>query len=289
MPASPHHIACARARQCGRHTRKVRQSGARARTLSRVSSVRASGDILVEVCVESVAGADLATVGGAGRLELCSALDLGGLTPSIGLCEAVSARTTVPVFAMLRPRAGDFLYDAGEVDVMVRDLDRLKAAGADGFVVGALTADGQIDRRRMREFVDAADGLPVTCNRAFDLCRDADEAIDALCELGVARVLTSGQATSAADGRLVIRAAVRRAAGRIEVMAGGGVRADNVVRLLEVTGVREVHLSAAGLRASRMRFRRDVPMGGPGSRDEYSLRTTEESQIARVIAAVADL
>lgn len=247
----------------------------------------ANASVLVECAVESLAGAYAAVLGGAHRIELCSALDLGGLTPSAGLCASVCAALQVPVFAMLRPRAGDFLYDADEVDAMVRDLEALRDAGAAGFVVGVLTRDGHVDRRRMREFVELADGLPVTCHRAFDLCRDAEEAVDLLAELGVARVLTSGQAATAYDGRMRIKELVGHAAGRLSVMAGAGVRADNVARLVELTGVREVHLSAAGSRDSAMKFRRDgVPMGAPGMRDEYSLRTTDDNQVARLIAAL---
>ncbi|MFK7739784.1 MAG: copper homeostasis protein CutC [Planctomycetota bacterium] len=247
----------------------------------------ANAPVLVECAVESLAGAYAAVVGGANRIELCANLDAGGLTPSVGLCQAVSSAVQIPVFAMLRPRPGDFLYGADEVDVMVRDIEALREAGAHGFVVGALTATGDIDSRRMAEFVDLADGLPITCHRAFDLCRDGDEAIETLVELGVARVLTSGQAKSAYDGRLRLRDFVRRADNRITVMAGAGVRGDTVERLVELTGVREVHLSAAGSRDSRMKFRREgVPMGATEVRDEYSVRTTEDVDVARVVAAL---
>ena len=250
-------------------------------------SESANAHVLVEVCVESVAGAYAAVVGGAERIELCSSLAEGGLTPSAGLCEAVCAAVKVPVMAMVRPRAGDFLYDSTEVDVMARDIEALTDAGAAGIVAGALTNDGHIDRRRMAEFVDLADGRPVTCHRAFDMCRDAVEAIDVLHQIGVARVLTSGQTANAYDGRRTIRDLVLHAEGRMQIMAGAGVRHDNVVRLVEVTGVREVHLSAAGTRNSRMAFRRDgLAMGTAGQPDEYSLRTTEESLIARVVSAL---
>ena len=249
----------------------------------------ANAPVLVEVCVESVGGAYAAIVGGAQRIELCSSLAEGGLTPSVGLCAAVCAAVKVPVFAMVRPRAGDFLYDNTEIDVMARDIEALHDAGATGIVVGALTSDGRIDHRRMAEFVDLADGLPVTCHRAFDMCRDANEGLEVLCDLGVQRVLTSGQANNAYDGRATIRAMVQQARGRIIVMAGSGVRADNAERLVEVTGVREIHLSASGSRDSRMAFRRDeVSMGAAKGVDEYSLRTTEEALVARVVAALRD-
>ena len=246
----------------------------------------ANPPVLVEVCVESVAGAFAAVVGGAARIELCSSLDAGGLTPSAGLCEAVCAAVQVPVFAMVRPRAGDFLFDSAEVDVMVRDIEALRRAGAAGIVVGALTSGGEVDRRRMGEFVDVADDLPVTFHRAFDVCRDAAEAVEELCALGVTRLLSSGQKASAPEGKHRLREVVELAAGRLHVMAGAGIREDNVVRLVEFTGVSEVHLSAAGQRKSRMAFRREeVHMGAPGE-NGYLLRTTEEAAVARVVSAL---
>ena len=140
----------------------------------------------------------------------------------------------------------------------------------------------------MAEFVDLAAGKPITCHRAFDMCRDASEGLETLCDLGIHRVLTSGQKPTAYDGRALIRSMVQQADDRIVVMAGGGIRDSNVERLVEVSGVREVHLSAAGSRDSRMAFRRDgVSMGTPGA-DEYSLRSTEEALVARVVAALRD-
>ena len=246
----------------------------------------ANPHIPVEVCVESVAGAYAAVVGGAERIELCSSLSEGGLTPSAGLCEAVCAAVKVPVVAMVRPRAGDFLYDGTEVDVMARDIQALRNAGAAGIVTGALTSDGDVDRRRMQEFVDLAEDLPVTFHRAFDVCRDADEAVETLCALGVARLLSSGQRPAAPEGKQVLRAAVERAGDRLTVIAGAGIHEDNVVRLVEFTGVREVHMSAAGLRKSRMAFRREEVYMGDPDKDEYLLYTTEEAAVARVVSAL---
>ncbi|MFT7535712.1 MAG: copper homeostasis protein [Hyphomicrobiaceae bacterium] len=251
-------------------------------------SDQAIAPVLVEVCVESVAGAYAAVVGGAQRIELCSSLAEGGLTPSVGLCQAVCAAIQVPVFAMIRPRAGDFLYDSTEVDVMARDIEALSDAGAAGIVVGALSSDGRIDHRKMAEFVDLADGRPVTCHRAFDMCRDVKEGLEVLCDLGVKRILTSGQKTTAYDGRAQIRSIVQQADGRIAIMAGCGLRPEHVERLVEVTGVREVHLSAAGSRDSRMAFRRDGVSMGSATDDEYSLRTTEETLVARIVSALLE-
>ena len=246
--------------------------------------------VVVEVAVDSVAGALAAVAGGADRLELCADLHAGGLTPSLGLCEEVVAAVRIPVFAMLRPRPGDFLYDRGEFAAMRRDAVHLRRAGAAGLVAGVLQTDGTLDGERMAELLAAAAGAPFTCHRAFDVCRDADAALEQLVALGVARVLTSGQAANALAGAPVIRRLVARAAGRITVLAGAGVRDGNVRELVAASGVREVHLSATAWVASGMVFRRDgVPMGGTDPADEYSLRTTDGAMVARVVQALASM
>lgn len=246
--------------------------------------------MLVEVAVDSAAGARDAAAAGASRLELCQGLELGGLTPSVGLLEAVKAAVRIPVFVLIRPRAGDFLYDRGEFGIMLRDTLQLRAAGADGIVSGALTADGALDSGRLRELRLATGAAPFTCHRAFDLCADARRAIDTLVDVGVPRVLTSGQAGSALAGGAAIRALVQHAADRLMVMAGAGVRDTNVRELVAATGVREVHLSATAWRPSDMTFRRSgVPMGFSPPADEYVRRATDGAMVARVVAAVRGL
>lgn len=248
---------------------------------------RTKGSIAVEVAIESVAGARSAALAGADRLELCSSLGEGGLTPSLGLLEAVRAAVELPVFVMVRPRPGDFLYDDGEFDVMKRDVTRLREAGANGIVCGVLTNDGRIDEPHLAALCRIAAPLPVTCHRAFDLAADAAAALDALVRLGVARVLTSGQTRSAPEGAAAIRALVARAAGRIVVMAGAGVRDENVAALVAQTGCSEVHLSATAWGESGMTFRRaGVPMGASPPPDEYRRRGTDGAMVARVVAAL---
>jgi len=242
------------------------------------------------VGVDSVAGAVAAAAGGADRLELCADLHAGGLTPSLGLCEEVVAAVRIPVFAMLRPRPGDFLYDRGEFAAMRRDAAHLRRAGAAGLVAGVLAADGALDAERMAELLAAAGGASFTCHRAFDVCRDADAVLEQLVALGVARVLTSGQAANALAGAARIRDLVARAAGRLVVMAGAGVRDSNVRDLVAATGVREVHLSATAWIDSPMQFRRaGVPMGGTAPADDYALRTTDGTMVARVVQALASM
>lgn len=244
--------------------------------------------MLVEVAIDSVAGARAAEAAGADRLELCASLVEGGLTPSLGAIDAVRAAVALPVFAMVRPRAGDFAYDAAEFDVMLRDVAWLRAAGANGIVTGVLRPDGHVDRERLRALVAAAAPLPVTFHRAFDLCADPAAALEGLVAAGVARVLTSGQAADAPRGVEAIARHVARAGDRLVVMAGAGVRPDNVRELVVRSGVREVHLSATVWRAGAMQFRREgVPMATTAPPDEHSRRETDGAAVAAVVAALA--
>ncbi|MBX3462830.1 MAG: copper homeostasis protein CutC [Planctomycetes bacterium] len=242
---------------------------------------------MVEVAVDSVAGARAAAAAGAHRLELCGCLEAGGLTPSAGLFAAVRAAVALPVFAMLRPRPGDFVYDDDEFAVLGADLRRLRAAGADGFVGGALRPDGEVDVDRVAELVALARPLPVTFHRAFDLVAEPARALEALVAAGAARVLTSGQAPTAVAGADAIARHVAAAAGRLIVVAGAGVRPENVRALVDGTGVREVHLSATAFRPSPMRCRRDeVDVAPPPAPDRLARRTTDGAVVAAVLAAL---
>jgi len=197
--------------------------------------------VLCESCVESFEAAVASAAGGAGRIELCANLHVGGTTPSAALVERCVAALDIPVFAMVRPRGGSFVYSRDEADAMARDIEAMTRAGAHGVVFGALTADGAIDERLMRRLVALARPLPVTCHKAIDDARDLPAALAALLALGVDRVLTSGGAVTAADGAAMIVQLVRQAGNALVVMAGGGVRAHNVAALVHATGVREVH------------------------------------------------
>ncbi|WP_294321119.1 copper homeostasis protein CutC [uncultured Sphingomonas sp.] len=205
----------------------------------------------LEICIDSVAGCDAAIAGGADRIELCGALSVGGLTPSAGLVAEVVGRARaagVRVHAMVRPRAGDFAYDASELDAAIADARALIAAGVDGLVFGAVR-DGAIDGPATTQWMAAVRGLrgdiDLTLHRAVDLLVDPVAAVEPAVSLGFDRILTSGGATRAVDGAGVIRAMHERAAGRIVVMPGSGVRPDNVAALLAQTGAREVHASAS--------------------------------------------
>lgn len=219
--------------------------------------------VLFESCVDSLEAALASVAGGARRLELCARLDVGGTTPDPALVRAVVAAVPVPVFAMVRPRGGSFVYDDDEVAVMVRDVLAMRAAGAHGLVVGALTANGTIDERVMRRLSSHARPLPITCHKAFDATPDLPAALDTLMALGVDRVLTSGGRATAEAGTAMIAALVARGGAAITVVAGGQVRADSVGALVRQTGVTEVHarvIRDAGPAddAMRDRWRRDV-------------------------------
>ena len=196
---------------------------------------------LFESCIDTADAAAASGQGGAGRVELCARLDLGGTTPSAAVIERCVAAVAIPVFVMIRPRGGGFVYMPGEAAALEADIRMAAAAGAQGVVFGALREDATIDADLMRRLIDRARPLPVTCHKAIDATRDPLEALDTLLALGVDRVLTSGGAATAAAGAPTIARMVARAGDALVVMAGGGVRAYNVAALVEATGVREVH------------------------------------------------
>ncbi|HET6679695.1 MAG TPA: copper homeostasis protein CutC [Gemmatimonadaceae bacterium] len=203
----------------------------------------------MEACVEGTAEAEAAERGGAARLELCARLDLGGTTPDDALVAEVCGRVRIPVFVMVRPRGGDFVFTDREADIMLADVARVRELGASGIVTGALTTGGQVDAQLLGRLVAAAGPLPVTFHRAFDLIRD-DDAVRRLIECGVRRILTSGGGARAIDAVGAIRGTVERSDGRIGIVACGGVSADHAARLVALTGVRELHARVARLAGS---------------------------------------
>ena len=201
---------------------------------------------ILEVCVDSVDGLDAAIDGGAGRVELCSALSVGGLTPSTGLM-AAGAAAGIPCFVLIRPRAGDFVYGRRDVDVMRRDIDQARSLGLTGVVIGASSPEHELDEEVLRRLITHATGLPVVLHRAFDLVSDSAAALESAVQLGFRRVLTSGGAKDALTGCETIRQLVTQAGDRIEVMAGAGVRPDNVADLMRRSGVTAVHSSCSSI------------------------------------------
>jgi copper homeostasis protein len=197
--------------------------------------------VVIEAAVESLDDALAAQQGGAHRLELCADLDAGGITPERSVIASVIAGVRLPVVVMVRDRPGDFVYSRAELDRMRRDVALALVLGAEGIAAGALTAGGDVDEAAMRELIGAAHGLPVTFHRAIDETRDMLESIDVLRSLGVTRVLSSGAAPTALDGTVALAAMVERAGQTLAVVAGGGVRAHNVVNVVRRSGVRQVH------------------------------------------------
>ncbi|WP_266158756.1 copper homeostasis protein CutC [Dyella silvatica] len=211
---------------------------------------------LLEVAANSVASALAAQTGGAGRVELCTALELGGLTPSSALIAMTREQLTIPLYVLIRPRAGDFLYSDLEHELMRRDIETCAALGCDGVVLGVLDAAGQVDMARCRELIAAAGPMGVTFHRAFDLSRDPAQALEDVITLGCERVLTSGTQASALDGVGLIADLIRQAAGRISIMPGAGVTAQNIAQLAAATGAHEFHASAKRQLASGMQHLR---------------------------------
>ncbi|GLQ97394.1 copper homeostasis protein CutC [Dyella mobilis] len=208
---------------------------------------------LLEIAAGSLASALAAQEGGADRVELCSSLVEGGITPSCGMLTVVRDRVHIPVYVLVRPRGGDFLYDDDEFEIMLRDVETCARLGFDGVVIGALDADGVVDPR-CRELVVAAGKLGVTFHRAIDASADLRSSLESVIGLGCERVLTSGGCANALAGAKAIAGLVEQAAGRITVMAGAGVRSQNLAELSRLSGVHEFHGSAKVGHRSAMRY-----------------------------------
>ena len=234
---------------------------------------------LLEVCADSVCSAVNAARGGADRIELCSALPLGGLSPDEDLFCMVRERVDIPVRVLLRPRAGDFLYDEDEFELLCRQAARFAGLGADGIVIGMLNPDGTLDAERMSALMTCGDGCGVTLHRAFDVCRDAHEALRTAKELGVDTILTSGQQARCADGAPLLRELVSESGEGLRILIGGGVNADVIRTLAPQTGADAFHLSAKAAVPSGMEFRREaVPMGAAGL-NEFELWRCDEGAV----------
>jgi len=217
---------------------------------------------ILEVAANSVTSALAAEAGGAARVELCSALDVGGLTPSHAAIAVAMERLHIPVHVLIRPRAGDFVFGDLECEVMQRDIETCKALGCAGVVIGALNAGGDVDLPRCRGLMEAARGMSVTFHRAFDFLRDPERALETIIALGCDRLLTSGQAADTLAGAPLIRKLIEQARGRITIMPGGGIDARNIAAIAQATGAREFHASAKVRVADRMQHAGIGGMGG---------------------------
>jgi copper homeostasis protein len=198
---------------------------------------------ILEICVDNWQSAVNAQDGGADRIELCSALSEDGLTPSLGFAKLCVEVLSIPIFAMIRPRSGDFHYSKEELHIMIEDIQQMKAIGVHGIVVGILQKDKQIDEIAMRRMINAAKPLPVTFHRAFDYTPDPYDALNTLMNLQIERVLTSGQEPKAIEGVDLLSELITQSSGRIIIMPGSGVKSANIRKLMN-TGANEYHGSA---------------------------------------------
>lgn len=234
---------------------------------------------LLEVCADSVQSAVAAQEGGADRIELCSGLVIGGLSPTPSMFCEVKRNTDLKVRVLLRPRFGDFCYDKYEFETLRDEVRQFRELGADGVVIGILNPDGSLNMEQMAELMKTADGMGVTMHRAFDVCRDPFEALEQCISLGIDTILTSGQRSSAWEGREMLSELVNKAGGRLDILAGAGICPEIMKDLAETAGVKAFHMSAKKVIDSRMKFRREgVPMGMPGF-SEFEIWQTDAEQV----------
>lgn len=234
---------------------------------------------LLEVCVDSPESAAEAEKGGADRLELCANLVIGGTTPEQALYEKVRELTDIKVNVLIRPRYGDFLYTEHEFEVIVRSVELYRKLGADGVVVGCLLPDGSLDTERMKRLREAAGSMDMTLHRAFDMCRDAYEAMEQAKRIGVNTILTSGQRESCLEGKELIAGLVRESKDVPDICVGGGVDARTILQMVSATHAKCYHMSGKEILDSAMGFRRaEVSMGVPGL-GEYRLYRTDGNKV----------
>lgn len=235
---------------------------------------------VLEVCVDSVESALNAERGGADRLELCADLIVGGVTPSLALFERVREKVNIPIHVLLRPRFGDFLYSGEELEILVRQASLYRDAGADALVIGCLTKEGRLDMEANERIIEAVKTTPVNLHRAFDMCRDLDEALDDAKKLRITSILTSGGCSSALEGLDTLNH-LKRNSGKIDIMAGAGVNPESLRYMKEHSCLTAFHMSGKSVLQSQMEYRNPkVSMGLP-SLSEYEIWQTDEKTIRK--------
>lgn len=239
--------------------------------------------VILEASVDSVESALAAQAGGADRVELCEDLLEGGTTPSAGLIEVCRERLRIPLYVLIRPRGGDFVYSNVELEVMQRDIALARRVGAQGVVIGVLRPDGTVNVEHTRALLGVARPMSVTFHRAFDFTPDADASLDTLIALGLDRVLTSGQAPTAREGTRTLTRLVARSAGRIGILAAGSVNEENIIEIAQRTGVREVHVRATSLLESPASYRpRYLTLQKQPLPNEFDRAVTDPERIRRI-------
>lgn len=235
----------------------------------------------LEICVDTVESALAATQGGGTRLELCSNLVIGGTTPSLELFRAVRSCVDLEINVLIRPRFGDFLYTGHELSMMCREIEAFANAGAHGVVIGCLSSDGRLDMPHMRELMAAAQGCSVTLHRAFDVCRDPFQTMEAAAELGVDTILTSGQEADCWQGRALLARLLERAPKGLDILIGAGVTPEVIARMLPLMPARHFHMSGKVVLDSGMTYRNPrVNMGLPGI-SEFQIYRTDPAAVAQ--------
>lgn len=244
-------------------------------------------EIIIEVCANSLESAIIAQQEGANRIELCQSLNEGGLTPSAGTLKKVKEHLSIKVNVLIRPRGGDFCYSNSELQEMREDLLFIKKMGFNGVVLGILDQEGNIDKKVCADLMKIARPMSVTFHRAFDVCKNSIQALDDLIDLGVDRLLTSGQQNKAIDGIPLIKKLLDQAGNKLVVMAGSGIDSENIQQIIKETGIKECHVSASNRINSIMKFRRKgIAMGGVKSYPEFEKRQTDPSKLKAIIKAV---
>lgn len=242
-------------------------------------------DYKFEICANSVESCIAAQKGGAQRVELCAGIPEGGTTPSVGEIKTARKMIDIKLHVIIRPRGGDFLYSPLERNAMIEDIYAARESGADGLVFGALTPDGDIDLKLMKELMHASGNCPVTFHRAFDRCKDPFRALEEIIDLGATRILTSGQQPTAPQGAELIRQLIERSNNRIIILAGCGVNENNIHKLAQESGAHEFHFSARENIRSNMRYSNPEVLMGSANVDEYVRAVTTAERVRKTIEA----
>jgi copper homeostasis protein len=244
--------------------------------------------LALEICVESVEHAVAAERGGAHRIELCSDLSSGGITPSAGLMQTVRRHVRIPVHVLIRPRAGDFCYSDHELEIMRDDIQAAKRFGMDGVVLGILHDNTRIDVGSTKALVELAHPLPVTFHRAFDASGNLEASLEEVIQTGASRILTSGGEPRAADALSILARLVQAASGRILLMPCGGIDSENVVRIVRTTLAQEFHTSVGASRSGSTSSGNGKPSGTSASLSRLQSPLFEE-QVAKLVSLLGDV
>lgn len=236
-------------------------------------------DYILECCVDSVESAIEAKKGGADRIELCSALVIGGLSPSKALFEKIKSEVGIRTHVLLRPRFGDFCYTDYEHEIIKEEIRMFKEAGADAVVIGSLKPDGSLNMEQMRELVKEAEGMSITLHRAFDMCKDPFQTLEQVKELGIDTILTSGQKNSCAEGAELLAQLVEKSEGKVDILIGAGVDASVIKELYEKTKARSYHMSGKITLDSEMVYRKEEVSMGVASMSEYEVWRTSAERV----------